>query len=299
MHSVFIINPKAGKGNAASFIENSIKDENLDAEIYYTKCVMDANAYVKEFLEKHKDEKTRFIACGGDGTINEVFSAAVGYENASVSVYPCGSGNDFVKVFGGMSRFSNVKALTLAPEQKLDVMKVDDRYAINVTNFGFDTTVAMKVNEDRAKTGHGSKFSYTKGIVRALVKSMNNRCTVKTDGQVLNPDGRILLCTVANGQYVGGSFKCAPRAKTDDGLLEVCLCVPISRLKFVTLLGPYTNGEHIDNPKFAKVMKYTRAKKIEIEAADGFAYSLDGEIIHKNRFSIEIVPGALNFACPE
>ena len=127
---------------------------------------------------------------------------------------------------------------------------------------------------------------------------MKNRCTVKADGEVINPDGELLLCTVANGQYVGGSFKCAPRAKLDDGLMEVCLAKPISRLRFLQILTPYTNGEHLDREDFKDVIVYRQAKQVEVEAPEGFAYSLDGEIIYENKFTIEIVPRALNFAPP-
>ena len=73
--------------------------------------------------------------------------------------------------------------------------------------------------------------------------SVKNKCKVRADGEVINPDGKCLLCTLANGQYVGGSFKCAPRAKVDDGLIEVCMIKPISRLRFVKILGTYTEGK--------------------------------------------------------
>lgn len=241
----------------------------------------------------------RFIACGGDGTINGVFSGAVGAENVSVSCYPCGSGNDFVKCFGGAETFMDIGSLLDAPEQKLDLLKVGNKYSVNVTNFGFDTTVAITINKEREKTGHGNKNAYTKGVVTALIKSMKNTCTVSADGEVLNPDGKALLCTVANGQYVGGSFKCAPRAKTDDGFIEVCLIKPISRLRFVKILTPYTNGEHLDREDMKDILVYRRAKKVEVEAPEGFAYSLDGEIIYENKFSIEICEGALNLAVPQ
>ena len=108
-----------------------------------------------------------------------------------------------------------------------------------------------------------------------------------------------MLCTVANGQYVGGSFKCAPRAKTDDGLLEVCLIRPISRIRFVTILGTYTEGKHLDDPKMQDIVIYRQAKKVEITAPEGFAYSLDGEIIYENKFTVEIAEGILDLAVPE
>lgn len=301
MKYIFILNPKAGKGQADKLIRDGIagSDKKDLCEIYYTKAIGDAMDYVKNYCAENPDEKVRFIACGGDGTINEVFNGAAGYENAEVTCYPCGSGNDFVKSFGGAEKFLDVQKLIDAPVQKLDLLKVGDRYSDNAVNFGFDTTVAITVNEDRAKTGHGNKNSYTKGVVKALIKSMKNKFKVIADGEVLNPEGVALLCTVANGQYVGGSFKCAPRAKTDDGIIEVCLVKPLSRLTFVKLIKSYTEGNHLEDPNFKEYIVYKQAKKVEIIAEDGFAYSLDGEIIYDKHFTVEIAPAALNLAVPE
>ena len=300
MKYVFIVNPHAGNTDRVQLIRNAIDGlpEKADCEIYPTKAPCDATAYVGKWCDEHPGEEVRFIACGGDGTVNEVFSGAVGRENVSVTCYPCGSGNDFVKAFGGADKFLSVPALLRAPTRPLDMLKAGDRYSDNGVNFGFDTTVAITINEERAKTGHGNKNAYTKGVVKALLTAMKNTFTVKADGETLNPGGKALLCTVANGQYVGGSFKCAPRAKTDDGLIEVCLIKPISRLRFVKILKPYTNGEHLDRADMKDIVVYRQAKKVEVDAPAGFAYSLDGEIIYESHFTVEIAPAAIQFAVP-
>lgn len=300
MKYIFVVNPMAGEGGAEEKLREAIEvlPQKESCEIYVTQAVGDATEFVKKTVAENKGEEIRFIACGGDGTINEVFSGAVGEEKVSVTCWPCGSGNDFVKCYGGAEAFMDVAKLVEAKTEKIDVLKVGERYSINVTNFGFDTTVAITINKEREKTGHGNKNAYTKGVVTALIKSMKNSGTVYADGEKLNESGKFLLCTVANGQYVGGSFKCAPRAKLGDGLMEVCLIDPISRLRFVKLLGPYTAGEHLDDESFSDIITYRQAKKVEVEAPEGFAYSLDGEIIYEDKFTIEIVPNALNFANP-
>ena len=300
MKYIFIVNPRAGETDNAAVIRNAIATlpEKDDCEIYVTKAPLDATAYVRDWCAAHPGEAVRFIACGGDGTINEVFSGAAGKENVSVSCYPCGSGNDFVKVFGGADKFKDIPALLRAEAKPLDLLKVGDRYANNVVNFGFDTVVAITINKEREKTGHGNKNAYTKGVGKALLTAMKNDFTVRADGEVLNPAGKALLCTVANGQYVGGSFRCAPKAKTDDGLIDVCLVKPISRLRFVKILTPYTNGEHLDREDMKDIVVYRQCKKVEVDAPAGFAYSLDGEIIYESHFTVEIVPAALQFAAP-
>ena len=301
MKYIFVVNPMAGQGGAEEKLREAIEalPQKDDCQVYVTKAVGDATEFVKGTIAECKGEEIRFIACGGDGTINEVFSGAVGAENVSVSCWPCGSGNDFVKCYGGADVFMDVAKLVEAKTEKIDVLKVGERYSINVTNFGFDTTVAITINKEREKTGHGNKNAYTKGVVTALIKSMKNIGTVYADGVKLNESGKFLLCTVANGQYVGGSFKCAPRARTDDGYMEVCLIRPISRLRFVKILKPYTDGEHLDREDMSDIVTYRKAKKVEVEAPKGFAYSLDGEIIYENKFSISILPKALRLAVPE
>ena len=301
MRYVFIINPKSGARDRTEELKTAVAalPQKDQCEFYRTRSVGDATVYVKQWCDTHPGEEVRFIACGGDGTVNEVFNGAAGRENVSVTCWPVGSGNDFVKVFGGAERFMDIGKLLTAPTRKLDLLKVGDRYSVNVVNFGFDTTVAITINKEREKTGHGGKSAYTKGVITALLTSMRNCFTVTADGELLDTKGKALLCTVANGQYVGGSFKCAPKAKTDDGLIEVCLVKPISRIRFVTILGTYTEGKHLDDPKLQDIVVYRQAKKVEISAPEGFAYSLDGEIIYENSFTVEIAEGVLDLAVPE
>ncbi len=300
MQYIFIVNQYAGEGGTEQKVREAISrlTQKNDCHIYITKSVGDATNYVKKVCKSEPLEEFRFIACGGDGTINEVFSGAMGHANASVTCYPCGSGNDFVKVFGA-ERFLDIEKLVTAPTKNIDVLKVGDRYSFNVVNFGFDTTVAIHINEERKKTGHGNKNGYKKGILSALITSMNNKLQVTADGTVINPAGQALLCTIANGTYVGGSFNCAPRAKVDDGLMEVCLLKPVSRFRFLRIIKPYSKGEHLTRKNMRDIVVYQQAKKVEVSAPEDFACCLDGEIIYKNHFTIEMLNGALPFACPE
>lgn len=302
MKHIFVYNPTAGRSNRA--VIEQLKEKmaadyaDLDYEFYPTKAPGDASIYVRTRCEEEPDTVFRFYACGGDGTANEVLHGLIGHENASMTCYPCGSGNDFVKYYGGADKFLDVDALIAATEEPIDVMKIGDRYALNVTNFGFDTTVARTMIKVKNKKVIGGKHAYTTGVMNALLHAMKNECTVWVDGECLNESGKCLLCTVANGSFVGGSFNCAPYSRDNDGLLEVCLVKPISRFTFIKLIGVYTAGNHMEDKRFKKIITYRRGRSIHVTAPEGFAFSLDGEIVEMNDFTIEVCPGAIRFAVP-
>ncbi len=298
MKHVFIINPSSGKKEQKEDLLEELKSHEgkLDFEVYTTKGVKDATRYVDEYCNNYKDDVT-FYACGGDGTINEIVSGMIGHDNAVLACYPCGSGNDFVKVYGGKEKFLKLDNLLNGKETKIDVMKVNDMYAVNVTNFGFDATVCDVANKVRRKKIIGGKRSYTTGIIVAILKARRNKCKVVADDVVLS-ENKILLSTVANGKYVGGAYYCAPKSINDDGLLEVCVVKPISLFKFISIIGPYKKGQHLDNPKYQKFIKYCQAKKVVIDAPEGFKICLDGEIYTGTHFEIENMKQAIRFVVP-
>ena len=301
MKYIFMLNPAAGKINSFRTIAQALEKEcqgKLDYELYQTQAPGDATAYIREYCRVHS-EPVRFYACGGDGTLNEVVNGAVGFGQASVGCYPCGSGNDFVKYYGGKKQFLNLQAQLDAEEEEIDLIRVGNKYAINAAHFGFDSCVAQTVMHVRRKRLIGGKNAYTTGVITGLIKAMKNKCRVTVDGRLLNPKGVVLLCTIANGQYVGGSFRCAPRSVNRDGLLEVCLVHPVSHLKFMNLVKYYTEGTHLGNPKFDRILEYCRGRRIEVDAPEGFVYSFDGELVTQNHFVVEVAPHAIRFAVPK
>lgn len=301
MQHVFVINEYAGKGGSAAAIRRELQalDGQISYTVYCTKNPTDATAFVRAYCAEHT-EPVRFYACGGDGTLQEVAEGLLGYPHASMTAYACGSGNDFVKYYGGRERFLDIAALTEAPERPIDIITLSDgHHAVNACHFGFDSAVAATMNAVRHHKIFGGKRAYPTGVLKALFCNMSTRCTVTVDGEVLNPKGELLLCTVANGQYVGGSYRCAPRSRNDDGLLEVCLVKPISRLTFVRLMNAYKEGKHLDDPRFEKFVLYRQGKTVEVSSPDrDFACSLDGEILFNPQFTVTVAEKAVRFAVP-
>ena len=298
MEHIFVINPAAGSSDPTNMIKDAIAKSTSGAtcEIYRTKGAGDATAFVSKRCAE-SSEPIRFYACGGDGTLNEVVNGAAKHANVGVGCFPCGSGNDFVKYYGGAQGFLNIDNLINGTEHPIDLILANGKYCINVLNFGFDTAVVITMQKVKTNRLLRGKRAYYAGVVKALINSMRTPCKVTVDGETISSSD-ILLCTVSNGRYVGSSFKCAPRAENDDGLLEVCLVKPLSRITFVKLIKYYTRGEHLDNPKFHDYIVYRRAKKISIEGGSGFAVALDGELVETTRVEAEVSENAINFVVP-
>ena len=304
MKHIFIINPVAGKVDATEEIKKNALEtlSKDDVEFYITKAMGDGVDFAKKYVAEHPGEAVRFYACGGDGTINEICNAAVGMENVQIAVYPCGSGNDFVKYYGGADCFKDFKSLTCGTVHKIDALKVTDkngyRYCVNIDNFGFDACVCNTMNGLKGHPIFGGAAGYLVGVAKSFINAMKTTVQIKVDGELLYDKSEILLATVSNCHYVGGMFFVAPKAKNDDGLIDVCIIKCLTRPQFVKLLVPYMKGELFTNKVFDNTRVYTQGKKVEIAAPEGFINCVDGEIIKQNRFTVEIVPGAINFVVP-
>lgn len=298
MKHIFIVNPQAGKCDATEAVKKATKTLDIECEVYRSKHRGDATEFVKSLAST--GEKYRVYACGGDGTLNEVVSGAVGNDNISVSVYPCGSGNDFIKYYGDVSEFLDIESLVNGVDTKIDVMKVNGKYAVNMVHFGFDTACLKTMLKVRRKKIIGGKNAYTTGVITALVNGMKHYCTVKVDGKVLGRK-KMLLCTIGNGKYVGGKYKCAPLSDNADGLMEVCHVGTVSRLNFIRLIGAYADGSHLTDKRFEKYVNYARGQVVEVEAVPGkvLSYSIDGELNYAEKFKVEIIKQTVNFTVPQ
>ena len=300
MKHIFIVNTVAGEHSCLDEVKNAIAHESevIDYEIFTPSSAKDNISQIKSYLEAHPDEEVRFYACGGDGTLNKVASGIYGFPNASLAVLAYGSGNDYIKYYADLQTFRNVENVMHGTEKRVDIMKVNDRFALNATHFGLDSVVAKMMDKIRRYPIIGGRMCYPIAVFWAFLAGMRTRCTVYADGEKLN-DGKICLCTVANGKYVGGSYQCAPHSLNDDGLLEVCLIKPVSRIVFMRLKKYYTLGKHLDMPEFNKYVVYRQAKQVVIEAKKGFCVSLDGEILEGERIVVENKQQAIRFVVPE
>lgn len=297
----FIINPNAGKFDVSkevsSEIEKAFKGSSDEYNIYITKGRNDAEEYAKFICNKEINEIIRFYACGGDGTLNEVVNGIIGFDNASVSVIPHGTGNDFINNFEESIGFYDIKTQIYFKPKKIDLIKINDTYAINLCNIGFDAMVAENTNKFKKLPLINGQGAYTLSIFYSLFHKITSNLEITIDNREIIK-GEFLLCVVANGLTYGGGYKGAPLAEINDGFIDLCIIKKVSRFKLIKLIGVYKNGEHLGNEELRDYFIYKRCKVINIKSDNKFSTCIDGEMFEETNINISIAENAIEFLSP-
>lgn len=295
----FILNPKSGRARKHKHLEDEIKkacqSRQLSYHIYYTTCPGDATEYVASMV-RISQERQRFICIGGDGTINEIVNSAPCNDNVEFGVIPSGSGNDFVRNFAHRELFADINAQIDGEPISLDLIKCNDSYSVNMVNIGFDCAVAKEAS--RLKKFVTPKFAYIAGLIKVAFRKIGTKMKlIFDDGEVVS--GILTLTAIGNGRYCGGGFCAAPNANLADGIMDVCYIDKVSIFKFISLVGVYKSGKHLESKRAQKVMKYKRVSHFRMEFEEPIPICNDGEINGAKTIEFSIVPNGFNFVIPK
>ena len=155
----------------------------------------------------------------------------------------------------------------------------------------------IDIREDYSKAKKKGKSPYDYALDHDAMKHGRfNDTEVYADGEKLN-EKQMLLCTLAQGQYVGGKFKCAPKSDNTDGLIDVCVLKTMTFLGLGLIIGTYTAGKHLDKKR--KKIAYTRAKQIRFVAPKEIDVCIDGEMTKGKEFLVTCMPKAIKFVIPQ
>lgn len=298
MKHIFIVNPAAGKGQAATHIVPQIEayfkaHPELSYEVYTMKAQGDGKTYVENAAKT--GEPLRFYACGGDGTLYEVVNGAYKYPNAAVGILPLGSGNDFARIFGKSDKLLDIDAQVNAETRKFDLIDAGGHVAINQCSMGLDAEVCAKQAYFKKLPGVGGEFAYTMSLFYCLFRRLKSDFKIVIDDDKVI-EGRMLFALCANSRWYGGGYKGAPKALPDDGLLDFILVrKTVGRLKLAGLVGKYKRGEHLD----WDFTDFVRGKKLQIFSKNPAAVNVDGECEYVTESTFRILPAALEVIMPD
>ncbi len=303
MKYCFIINPASGKPQSKEGLEDKILEcaraHGVDAIIMKTEQAGDMQRYIAKIAEEHASEQICIYACGGDGTLCEAVGGIMALPDRSgiyLGVVPVGTGNDFVRNFGGKEPFLDIDAQLEASPIDVDLLKCNDTYCVNMVNIGFDCQVVVKTAKIKRHRLVPSRLAYILGLAATLIKKPGAHIELSADGQDTEKK-ELLLTTFANGSFCGGGFNSNPKANLCDGRINALYVNNISRTKFVSIVGKYKSGTHLDGG-YADIVSTEWAQEYSLSFDKPTEISVDGEIITVDGVNIRCIPEAVKILLP-
>lgn len=297
MKHIFIVNPAAGKSDRTAeyrkMIEAAFAPRGLSYELLVSGAPGECRTLARQAAQS--GEEVRLYACGGDGTLNEVVNGVVGYDNAAVTRFPGGSGNDTIKIFDDPAAFTSIERLLDAEEARFDLIRCNDSYALNVLSIGFDARVGTDIARFKRLPLVSGKGAYILSIFSNMLHGLTADYTVTLDsGEVFS--GRKTMICVCNGRWYGGGFNPVPEAEPDDGLLDVLVVEKVNLLQVATVVGHYQKGRYADYPS---LIYHARCRSLRIECVKESVVNIDGEAAYTTDAKIELIPQAIRFFYPK
>ncbi|HEX5132887.1 MAG TPA: diacylglycerol kinase family protein [Candidatus Krumholzibacteria bacterium] len=235
------------------------------------------------------------VAVGGDGTWGAAADRIVssGRRDVALGLLPTGTGNDFGKSLG--IRHENADAVARAIAERtttlVDVGRAGGKHFLNVVGLGFD--IAVIEDAERTPVLRGDLL-YRFCALRQLFRFPGRDVEIEATGQP-PLSLRILMLTVSNGNYFGGSFHIAPRASLTDGRLDAVAIRDAGPFTRARLFSQVSKGVHEMLPEVACIA----APAFTIRFDGTLRYEMDGEVYATTRaLDVSSVPGALRICTP-
>tara|TARA_Y100000389_G_scaffold166074_1_gene170625 strand:- start:29414 stop:30331 length:918 start_codon:yes stop_codon:yes gene_type:complete len=262
------------------------------------------NKITYELIEtKHKNHAQDFcknndlshyhdiIVCGGDGTFNEVVNGLMMNKFNQIprlGFLPGGTGNSFMHDLGSVDKTKALDKIFQDKSDFLDIIKLTynnkTTYSFNVVGWGLVTDILILAEKMRFLKG----LRYNIASLFYLLIGKGKKIRFSIDNQVFKDDYLFIL--ICNTIHTGKGMKAAPKAKFNDGFLDVIsVKSSISLYQLIKLFSQIFSGQHI----YSKYVEYHIAKKIELEPANNEILNIDGDAKGFTPVNLEVLNNQL------
>ena len=284
-----IINPISGthsKRGLRKKIEKRVRAMGHEIDTEETQCQGDGIRLGREAAAEGYDV---VLACGGDGTINEVATGLIGSTTALL-ILPNGSGNGLARhIEVPVDPLLAIDVLRTGHVVNADYCTVNGRPFFCTFGLGFDAAVSRRF----AQSHRRGLMTYLKSAVDEFINFKPETCSVTINGSSQDID--IFLIACCNASQYGNNAYIAPAASITDGQLDITIVHsgnPIAQafVGIELLAGSITKGGLIDT---------FRAKSVIIERKKPGTVHIDGEPIDmSSRLEIDCHSGGLRIYAP-
>lgn len=254
MKNIFIVNKASRSGNAQAVwdeLEDYLKKENVEREVYFTKCSGHATELAKQATEN--GEEINLFVMGGDGTLNEALNGISNFEKTFYIPLPSGSANDFVKGIGLAGTPVEIvkRVFEDGSVRTLDIGQViyegGSRYFGVSAGIGVDAYVCLQALTSKLKAFlnklHMGQATYGLLTVGDIFTMPFANARIIHDDKELNLKG-VIFAAAMNCPCEGGGIPMVPYATADSRKLSAFIAHDISRFKCLLLLPSLVAGKH-------------------------------------------------------
>ncbi len=288
MEYALVVNPTSGKGRGAAVraaVEERLRQSGAGVRTIVGRDAADAADLTRRAVAEGVDA---LVAVGGDGMVHLALQAVAGTATP-LGIVPAGTGNDLANCLRIPADPVAAAALIAAgARRRIDAVRAGDRWYGCVLGAGFDSVVNERANRLRWPRG-GSRYDVAIALELPRFKPLPFVLTL--DGEEWRTDA--MLVAVGNAQSYGAGIRITPDALLDDGLVDVLVLAPVSKLELVKTLPRAREGEHTTHP----AVTIRRARTVTLECPGVVAYA-DGERIGPLPLTCECVPGAVEVFAP-
>lgn len=280
-----VVNPLGGKGKSLKALKAAEKifaERGVEYTVHNTEYAGHATELARELSRK---PEAKILVFGGDGSFNEVLNGIENFENVTLGIVPCGTGNDFVRASGHPIKIKEAIDLILKDNVGyIDYIDVGSRRCLNVAGAGMDVDVLLRYAAMKAFRG---KLKYYASLIDTLIHVKWHKLRLTIDGKTM--DKSVFMIGVGNGTCIGGGMPICPDAKVDDGLLSVVIVNEMKKSRIPVELPGFLSGKHVKKD-YTEVYS---AKEVTVEVLDDGKIELDGEVIDDKILECKVVHNVL------
>ena len=288
-----VINPNAGTRQGRRFLPEIISAFNR-AGFLVSVYVTEKRGDAADFARIRAGEADMVVACGGDGTLNEVITGLqLGGCKTPLGYIPCGSTNDFASGLGlPTAPLPACEAIVSGRPRTLDVgLFAPDRYFSYTASFGAFTSVSWSTPQNvKNVLGHAA---YVLEGIRSLADIRPIHMRITADGHVYEDD--FIFGAVCNSTSLGGVLKLEnSQVHMNDGLFEALLIpFPADLLVLNRILSALSAHRYEDES-----LHFLRASSFSFEGSSDITWTLDGEAAEGSaRVEIKNIHDAIRLIC--
>ncbi|MBI2835157.1 MAG: diacylglycerol kinase family lipid kinase [Acidobacteria bacterium] len=296
MKVAVIINPVSGSGRRPgvgaerlALAHKTLSERSIAHQVFVTTH----RGHARDIAAACVDAGAELVfAWGGDGTVNEI-GGVLASRDVTLGIIPAGSGNGLARELRIDCRPEVAITSALAgTDRRIDAAELDGRLFFNVAGVGFDAHVARQFNA--RELGRRGVLPYAMITLASLFSYRPAAYTVEADGERVF-DGGALFIALANATQYGSGARIAPRARLDDGAIDLVIVRPAPALLSLVRIRRLFDGT-VERVPGVAMRRITRAV---ITSREPMLAHVDGEIVQPGtRAELRVHPGALRLRVP-